>query len=143
MKQYIYEIMGDLTVTRESGKDVRYIQGLELLEKEEAIIKYLDANKDNLANYIHEDSSLHGIVEEITVGVAEFEDRFHTVTNVVTNQALSISQKIDLINFLEGQFSDGYGESLEQTPFETYDWEDLFIHLDNNLVIVHRRRILE
>lgn len=84
--------------------------------------------EDELAQYIWEngerDSQIYGIVTEIWVGVRVIEGSMYSWTEVTANRELTESEKEALLDYLTGQFSDGYGEGLEQHEFTTYtEWE--------------------
>jgi hypothetical protein len=80
--------------------------------------------EDELAQYIWEtgkrDSIIHGVVTEIWVGVKNIKGTLYSWTEVTANRELTEIEKDALLDYLTGQFSDGYGEGLEQYAFNSY-----------------------
>lgn len=72
---------------------------------------------DELAQYIDSDSKLYGVVTEMWVDVKLIKGRLFSWTEVTANRELTEDEKKALLKYLSGQFSDGYGEGLEQDEF--------------------------
>ena len=94
-------------------------------------IEELFKDDNELAQYIWEDEPIYGVVTEIRVGVKIIEGSMYSWTEVTANRELNESEKENLLDYLTGQFSDGYGEGLEQheffteTDYESYEeWDD-------------------
>ena len=125
MKQYKYYVKGTLSGTRSYDTYSENMSSYELLE-------YLDEIKemfpkepsDELAQYIWDDgerdSKIYGVVTEIWVGVKVIEGDLYSWTEITANRALNEIEKEALLDYLTGQFSDGYGEGLEQNEFHSY-----------------------
>ena len=76
----------------------------------------LDAEED-LTEYIDEESILYGMVKAIRLGV----DKAGSVTEIDCKEVLTKEQEAALIDYLDGQFNDGWGEGFYQYPFYEND----------------------
>lgn len=99
------------------------------------LLQYLDKIKalftrdpiDNLAQYIHDktDGIEQGVIKEIWVDVKLISEVPCSWTEIIATRELTDDEKTNLLEYLTGQFSDGYGEGLEQREFHTYkDYEE-------------------
>ena len=131
MKQYKYTVKGTLLGTRCYEGYTENIPPQELVEYEEEIRSLFPIDEDGnldpddeLSQYIHEsgdrDGMLYGVVTEIWVGVKNIEGTLYSWTEVTANRELTEIEKEKLLDYLTGQFSDGYGEGLEQHEFNSY-----------------------
>ena len=68
---------------------------------------------------------LYGVVTEIWVNVKNIDGKLYSWTEVTANRELSEMEKEALLDYLSGQFSDGYGEGLEQQEFTSYTDTDV------------------
>lgn len=132
-----YFIKGTLTGTRESDYEMETINDIALLGWQGEIEELFTRNPDDeLAQYIptgdwSNNALLYGIVKEIWVGVKPFAGRLCSWTEVTCSEELNEEQKTALLNYLTGQFSDGYGEGLEQKEFDSYIGEDVVEEWDD------------
>lgn len=125
MKQYKYYVKGTLKGSRSYETHTEDMCSEELLEYLKEIQELFPRDPDDeLAQYIHDDgerdSQLYGVVSEIWVGVKVINKNLYSWTEISTNRPLTESEKEALLDYLSGQFSDGYGEGLEQREFNTY-----------------------
>lgn len=77
--------------------------------------------KHGLAIYLGEALSLK--VSSIYPDVKEYSDKLWCVTEIKTHGALTPTEYAELTDWLTGQFSDGWGEGLEQREIEADDGE--------------------
>ena len=132
MKQYKYTVKGTILGTRCYENYTEDIPPQELVEYEEEIRSLFLADEDGnldpddeLSQYLHENAgwekaNLFGVVTEIWVGVKNIEGTLYSWTEVTANRELTEIEKEALLDYLTGQFSDGYGEGLEQQEFTSY-----------------------
>jgi len=131
MKQHKYTVKGTLSGSRCYESYTEYMTPEELVEYMEEISSLFptdsDGNRypeDELAQYIHKsgyrDAMLYGVVTEIWVGVKNIDGALYSWTEVTANRELTEIEKEALLDYLTGQFSDGYGEGLEQCAFNSY-----------------------
>lgn len=133
MKQYTYSIKGTVYGTKYYNEtdDTWEMDAEELASYEDEIRKMFTRDpEDELAQYVHptyeRDSLIYGVVTEIWVDVKVIDGKLYSWTEVTANRMLSETEKKALLSYLSGQFSDGYGEGLEQREFLT-DTEDVTI----------------
>lgn len=131
MKQYTYSIKGTVYGTKHYNEtnETWEMDAEELALYEDKIREMFTRDpEDELAQYIHptyeRDSLIYGVVTEIWVDVKVIEGKLYSWTEVTANRMLSETEKKALLSYLSGQFSDGYGEGLEQREFLT-DTEDV------------------
>ena len=121
MGQYKYYIKGTLKGSRGYDNHTEDVESYELLEYVDEIRSILKTDEyDELAQYIHEDSILYGTVTEIWVDVKVINKDLYSWTEVTTTLKLTETEQEALLEYLSGQFSDGYGEGLEQHEFYSY-----------------------
>jgi hypothetical protein len=136
MKQYKYTVKGTILGSRCYEDYTETMTPQELVEYMEEISSLFptDSNgnrypEDELAQYIHEDgerdSCIYGVVTEIWVNVKNINGTLYSWTEVTANRELNEIEKEALLDYLSGQFSDGYGEGLEQQEFNSYTDTDL------------------
>lgn len=114
-----YYVKGTVRGSRSSDEFVDDLASYELVEYLDEIKQLLDDDNE-LAQYLHEDSIIYGVVTEIRVGVKVFNHNLYSWTQVTANRKLTKEEKNALLDYLSGQFSDGYGEGLEQQRFTSY-----------------------
>lgn len=143
MEQYKYTIKGTILGSRRYEDYTENIPPRELVEYEEEIRSLFLADEDGnldpddeLSQYLHENAgwekaNLFGVVTEIWVGVKNIKGTLYSWTEVTANRKLTEIEKEALLDYLTGQFSDGYGEGLEQHEFNSYtetaeseDWDE-------------------
>lgn len=99
----------------------------EVLEYEDAILdriekeKLPDEGERGLAVYLDDDLSQK--VHSINPSVEEWNGELWGVTEVKTQGTLSSSELAALTDWLSSQFSDGWGEGLEQREIKVDDGE--------------------
>lgn len=125
MSECKYYIKGTLKGSRSYESYTEDVESYELLEYLEEIQKLFTREpEDELAQYIWEDGErdrlIHGIVTEIWVGVKVIEKDLYSWTEVTAKRELTETEMEALLDYLTGQFSDGYGEGLEQHSFNSY-----------------------
>ena len=136
MKQYKYAIKGTIMGSRCYENYTEDVDSQELAEYEEEIRSLFPSDEngnldpeDELAQYIHKsgyrDAMLYGVVTEIWVGVKNINGKLYSWTEVTANRELNEIEKEALLDYLTGQFSDGYGEGLEQREFNSYTDTDV------------------
>lgn len=136
MKQYKYAIKGTIIGSRSYEDYTEDVDSKELAEYEEEIRSLFPTDEngnlypdDELSQYIHEsgerDGLLYGVVTEIWVNVKNIDGKLYSWTEVTANRELNEIEKEALLDYLTGQFSDGYGEGLEQQEFNSYTDTDV------------------
>ena len=99
----------------------------EVLEYEDKILAHIQKEKlpsegeRGLADYL--DDNLSRKVYSINPSVEEWNDELWGVTEVKTHGTLSPSKLAELTEWLSSQFSDGWGEGLEQREIKVEDGE--------------------
>lgn len=170
MRTYTYTIQGTLLGSIQHEDWVEDISAEQLMDyyNEISALFYKDEDfvpeqeyvynwrrqGDNLAKYLYKysdvDKLIYNVVTNIRVGIKQINNKLYSWTTVTAIKKLTEKEKDALITFLSGQFSDGFGEELEQVPFtsfrhyytytdtdytgmcyeyETYYDVDLFLHL--------------
>lgn len=124
MKQCKYQIKGTLRVAcTDESYNSRYADG-EILDFEEEIKAIVERNEPELSRYIPQGHACYGVITEIKVDVKRFRGELVSWTEVIATQELNEYQKFQLLEYITGQFSDGFGEGLEQQPFLTETIDD-------------------
>ncbi len=132
MKQHKYTVKGTLSGSRCYEDYTEWVSPEELADYMEEISALFPRDpEDELAQYIQSESPIHGVVTEIWVGVKNIKGTLYSWTEVTTKRELTEIEKDALLDYLTGQFSDGYGEGLEQQAFNSYtetveeeDWDE-------------------
>ncbi len=107
-----------------NSEDLTACEVLEYKDEILALIRreMLPSEADRgLAVYLDNDLSLK--VHSIKPTVEEWNDELWGVTEVQTHGTLSSSEIAELTDWLSGQFSDGWGEGLEQREIKVDDGE--------------------
>ena len=125
MKQYKYTVKGTILGSRcyeDYTEDMTPEEMVEYMEEISSL--FPGSDDDELAQYIHEDgerdSQIYGVVTDIRVNVKNIKGTLYSWTEVTANRELTEIEKEALLDYLTGQFSDGYGEGLEQREFNSY-----------------------
>lgn len=118
-----YYIKGTLKGSKSYETYTDDVTNAELFEHLDEI-KALFNDDNELAQYIssdyERDSKIYGVITEILVNVKVIGGELCSWTEVTATRELTEVEKEALLDYLTGQFSDGYGESLEQQEFLTY-----------------------
>ena len=134
-KGFTYVIRGTVTVEECIDDYETILDGYDSVEYVKDIKKLIEDYSEgiDLAEYIWEETIIYGLVDSIKVDVEVVKengrDKLYSRTEVITSVLLSDLQKMALLDYITGQFSDGFGEGLEQQVFneraevETYDGE--------------------
>ena len=99
----------------------------EVLEYEDEILAHIqkeklpDEGERGLAVYLDDDLSQK--VYSINPSVEEWNGELWGVTEVQTHGSLSAPELVELTEWLSSQFSDGWGEGLEQREIKVEDGE--------------------
>lgn len=99
----------------------------EVLEYKDEILALIQKERlpsegdRGLAVYLNDNLSQK--IYSINHSVEEWNGELWGVTEVQTYGTLSPSELVELTDWLSGQFSDGWGEGLEQREIEIYDSE--------------------
>lgn len=99
----------------------------EVLEYEDEILAHIqkeklpDEGERGLAVYLDDDLSQK--VHSINPSVEEWNGELWGVTEVQTHGSLSAPELVELTEWLSSQFSDGWGEGLEQREIKVEDGE--------------------
>ena len=99
----------------------------EVLEYEDEILAHIqkeklpDEGERGLAVYLDDDLSQK--VYSINPSVEEWNGELWGVTEVQTHSSLSAPELVELTEWLSSQFSDGWGEGLEQREIKIDDGE--------------------
>lgn len=121
MEQQKYYVKGTVYGSRLTDNDHEDMESYELLEYFDDIKELFTRDSaDELAQYMWEDEPLYGVVTEIWVDVKIIDGMVYSWTEVTAERELTETEKKCLLDYLTGQFSDGYGEGLEQREFTTY-----------------------
>ena len=135
MEKYRYFIKGTLNGSIDGNNGSETLAAEDLLDYLEDIQALFTRDPDaELAQYILKENEL-AVVEEIWVDVKEIGGKLYSWTEVTTSKELDEEAEGRLIDYLTGQFSDGYGESLEQREFrtklETVEYEEYDLETEN------------
>ena len=119
MSETKYYIKSTVTGSQSYESNTEDITAAGLVEWSDEIREFLKGEDDELAQYIHSDSIIYGVVTEIRVGVTIINGEMYGLTQVTANRELSDNERNELVEYLTGQFSDGWGEGVEQREFAT------------------------
>ena len=109
------------------GNEQEELSAAEILEYEDMILDRIEKEKlpnegeRGLAVYLDDDLSRK--VHSINPTVEEWNGELWGVTEVQTHGTLSASELAELTEWLSSQFSDGWGEGLEQREIKVEDGE--------------------
>lgn len=119
MSSIKYYIKGTVKGSRSADSFMDDMASYELVEYLDEI-QQLFKDDNELAQYLDSDDIIYGVVTEIRVGVKVLNHNLYSWTEVTATRKLTDVEKKALLDYLSGQFSDGYGEGLEQQAFTTY-----------------------
>lgn len=117
-------------------EDADPLEGNELVPYQEAIAEKIDqvnrlGSPDdtpcNLMDYFHGSDSVREKVERITMGVKEQDNVLYGCASLTLCKPLTSREYAELEGYLRGQYSDGWGESLEQREIKV-DGGELYLH---------------
>ena len=117
-------------------EDADSLEGSELVAYQETIAeKIAEVNRlstsgqepGNLMMHFHGNDSVREKVECITMGVKEQEGVLYGCANLTLRKPLTPGEYVELEGYLRGQYSDGWGESLEQREIRV-DGGELYLH---------------
>lgn len=117
-------------------EDADPLEGNELVSYQEAIAKKIaEVNRlsisghdpGNLMMHFHGSDSVREKVECITMGVKEQEGVLYGCASLTLRKPLTPGEYVELEGYLRGQYSDGWGESLEQREIRV-DGGELYLH---------------
>lgn len=137
--KYRYSVLNTLgfKVSSSDDTDLIDITEADVEGTERALSKSIGLRSNNLAEYIPNYSSIHEVVESISLSLQITAGKLNGLADVVSNEPLDKGQKEDLLDYLEGQYSDGWGESFEQLPYHTSNEEVDIEYLDENDELVY------
>lgn len=121
-----YELTSPIWVSETLDMGHKFdLSGVEHYEEYEKLIKQVQEDmaqlgESGLAQFIWEDSEIYGLIKSIIVGVKNNQ----ALTTVKTIRELTSEEMELLKDYIEGQFSDGWGEGFEQHPFT--EWEEYY-----------------
>lgn len=139
MKHFEYVVIGTVEVRLHADSELRGGWDEEFNNKQlkgvsKAIVKMLNEyGTPNLADYISTHNKAYGVVTDIytDIKVDEVDKEVYEIyseTVVKSTKELNEEQKEDLLHYIAGQFSDGYGEGLEQQYFSSGSyWETIYV----------------
>lgn len=117
-------------------EDADPLEGNELVPYQEAIAEKIDqvnrlGSPDdtpcNLMDYFYGSDSVREKVERITMGVKEQDNILYGCASLTLCKPLTSREYVELEGYLRGQYSDGWGESLEQREIRV-DGGELYLH---------------
>ena len=117
-------------------EDADSLEGNELVPYQEAIAEKIDqinrlGSPDdtpcNLMDYFYGSGSVREKIECITMGVKEQEGVLYGCASLTLRKPLTPREYVELEGYLRGQYSDGWGESLEQREIRV-DGGELYLH---------------
>ena len=119
MKEHKYVVRGPVQLSEWVGECQNTLNKYEAEAWFDEINELLDGyGRDNLAEYIWDDSCIKGVISSIVVGIERVQennmDMLCSRTEVISSRELSEDQKEKLLDYITGQFRYGYGEGLEQ-----------------------------
>lgn len=137
MSERIFKMYSPLTGELYQAGEYEYedsvdeYNGAELLlyaeEIEKAVKAYTDNGTENLMKYFDESDYVKQHVRSLVPSVEVWNGRLYGCTTVRADQDLSEPGWDKLMNYLTGQYSDGWGEDFEQREIETEDGL-LYVH---------------
>lgn len=115
-----YYIKGTLKGSQSYETFTDDITAAGLTQWSDEIEKFMKDETVELAQYIDDRySCIQGVVTEIYTGVKLMHGQMCSLTEVTATRELSEDEKDALCQYLTGQFSDGWGEGVEQREFAT------------------------
>ena len=117
-------------------EDADPLEGNELVPYQEAIAEKIDqvnrlGSPDdtpcNLMDYFYGSDSVREKVESITMGVKDQDNVLYGCASLTLRKPLTSREYVEVEEYLRGQYSDGWGESLEQREIKV-DGGELYLH---------------
>lgn len=117
-------------------EDADPLEGNELVPYQEAIAEKIDqvnrlGSPDdtpcNLMDYFYGSDSVREKVERITMGVKEQDNVLYGCASLTLRKPLTPREYVEVEEYLRGQYSDGWGEGMEQREIEV-DGGELYLH---------------
>lgn len=117
-------------------EDADPLEGNELVPYQEAIAEKIDqvnrlGSPDdtpcNLMDYFHGSDSVREKVERITIGVKEQDNVLYGCARLTLCKPLTSREYVEVEEYLRGQYSDGWGEGMEQREIKV-DGGELYLH---------------
>lgn len=116
--------------------DAEPLEGEDLTQYEVSIAEKIDeinrlGTSDNqpcnLMDYFHGSDSVKEKVERITMAVKEQDGILYGCASLTLRKQLTPEEYVEMEHYLCGQYSDGWGESLEQREIKV-DGGELYLH---------------
>lgn len=131
MGNYVYYAEGTLSGEASWDDQQRDISPRGLLKLRDAIEDSIRENfNDDLAMYLRPGEGLKGIVVSIKPGVTESDNELRSWTRIETNRRLTPEEQKEVLEYLSGQFGDGWGEGFEQTSVAEDTQEVQYMEFD-------------
>jgi hypothetical protein len=106
-------IVCDELFPEDGRRDLDSIDMAWLSTADSQLSEFLDSNKEELTEYLPE--YFKDRIIKIEVGdYGVVEGKLHLMSHVWANKELTDQEAAEVMDYLTGQFSDGWGESLEQ-----------------------------
>lgn len=134
MESIKYYVKGTVIGSKMYETYTEDISAHELACYYDEVQSFIAAEVCDLAQYIDDRySCIQGVVIEITPGVTIIDGCMYSMTTITANTELNEEQKKAVLDYLSGQFSDGWGEGVEQRPFsEDTETDEEWIESDDD-----------
>ena len=77
-------------------------------------------NEENMAEYFDGSKSLREILTSVEYDVERIDHALYGRIDVTTKRLMTAKERTEIIDWITGQNSDGFGESFEQRPLKCY-----------------------
>jgi len=132
MESKKYIVRGTLKGHKWVDSETEYMNSAELVDDVDEIKElFTQDSDDELAQYIGERETIYGLFDSIYVNVEIIGGKLYSRTEILSKRELTEEDKVSLLSYLTGQFSDGYGEGLEQHAYskfretiESEEWDE-------------------
>lgn len=109
------------------------LNGYELLRYQSDIAQAIQHENSgdwdgNLMQYYHEDDAIKAKVESVVISAEPHENQLCGCATIQLNQPLEGEELHTLMEYITGQYSDGFGEGFEQREIKV-DGGMLYVHL--------------
>lgn len=120
MEIYTYYVKGTM-IGRKEVEDFTEMLSSEVLalDCDDIHLKIKEDSYCELAEYV--DDEFLGVVTSILPDVIKTNGKLFSLTTITTTRKLSSKEKHKILDFIEGQFSDGWGEGFEQFAYAEGD----------------------
>ena len=119
MESVKYYIRGTVTGSKVYETYTEELSSSELTYYEDEVQSFIAYETTELAQYIDDRySCIQGVVTSIYPGIKVVSDEMLSITEITANAELNEEQKKAVLDYLSGQFSDGWGEGVEQRAFK-------------------------